>query len=113
MDKIVPKALATYVLKFTELVAPQMLCIVTSGSEEAELNEPEYLSVEDMLALWMQLPDCSYTPMFCGWMLAQGVKLEQYSPADMGKAVCIALTGSEKNIMFDYIGDTDGRRKPN
>ncbi len=111
MSKLDPKTLAEFVMEFLEVASPQMKCIITtpdgdSDQIDADGNlKPIYLTVPDTLAMWMQLPDCSYTPMFCGWLLAKGIRLDQHTPADVDKAVCIALTGSEKNVMIDWIGD--------
>lgn len=120
-EKIKIKVLAEYVKEFLELACPQMSIVYTRDDEleEGQVDEdgdiiPNFLSVEETLATWVQLPDCSYTPMFIGWLLARGITLEQFTPADVDKAVCAALTGSEKsNVMFDYLGDIDATQKPN
>ena len=122
MDKIKIKDLAVHIREFAEALAPQMLTVISDeNGKTTQLDDdgevlPVFLEVEDMLAVWLQLPDCSYTHMFCGWMIARGLDLDQYTPADVDKAVCIALTGSEKNVMslmFDWDGDLDAKKKLN
>lgn len=114
------KILAEYIKEFLEVACPQMQVVYTNEEEieEGQLDTngdiiPNFISVKDTLAMWIQLPDCSYTPMFVGWLVAHGVALAEFTPMDIEKAVCVALTGKENNVMFDYLGDFDGTQKLN
>ena len=119
-ERIKIKVLAEHIREFLTIICPQTAVVYTTDEEidAGQLDEdgeiiPRYLSVEDTLAIWIQLPDCSYTPMFVGWMVAQDYTLDTFTPSDIDKAVCVALTGKENNVMFDYLGDFDGTKKLN
>lgn len=119
MEQLSVKQVAELVLEFLEVAAPQLECIVITNGESDQLNEAtgelttKILSVKDTLAMWMQLPDSSCSPMFVGWLIANGINVRQTTPATVEKAVCVALTGSEKNVMIDWVGDLDKNAKPN
>ncbi len=92
------------VLEFVEVVAP-VVC-VSDGTNDGTI------SAEHTLALWMQVPDSSYSPMFLGWALAKGIDINSFSPSMLEQAVQTALVGENKNVMFDWLGDGDASDKP-
>jgi hypothetical protein len=96
--------LVPLIREFVELVSPMVK--VSDGVDEV------HLSADGTLSLWMQVPDCSYKPMFLGWLLAQGHNINSFSPAHLEQAVQHALVGENKNVMFDYLGDWDAKDKP-
>lgn len=104
--------LALLVLEFTEVAAPQMSVVMVDDSGDSEqlkdgVLKPVFLSVDDTLSMWLSLPDSSYTYLFVGWMLGKGIPLTDHTPIEVERAVCVALTGSEKNVMMDFYGDSD------
>ena len=103
MKAVDKKELAPLIREFTELVAGTILVSdgVTSG----------VLDVDGTLALWMQVPDGQLTPMFLGWILAQGYDLNSFTPSELEQEVQHALVGENKNVMFDWLGDTDAKNK--
>ena len=90
------------VVEFLEQATPEIVVAVGDTEEDIGL-----LDVQSTLAMWMQLPDCSYSSMFVGWTLAKGYDINSYSPLDLEKAVQVALVGDNKNVMFDYLGTGD------
>jgi hypothetical protein len=113
MEKLTVKELAVYILEFVEAVAPQLACCLTYDTE----GEPEitYLSVNDTLAMWSQIGDCAYSSMFMGWLMAKGISPKASNPYLVEKAVFLALTGHENNIInfSDYYGADDATQKLN
>ncbi len=118
MEQLSVKQVAELVLEFLAVAAPQLECIVITNGGSDQLNEAtgefttKIFDVKETLAMWMQLPDSSYSPMFVGWLIAQGINVQQTTPETVDKAVCVALTGSEKNVMIDWTGDLYGTQKP-
>jgi len=102
------KDLAALVLEFVEASAPTVECVTNYDDMPPE---PVYLDVKDTLAMWMQLPDSAYSAMFVGWCIAKGHSIREFSPSDLEKAVCTALTGSEKNVLTGWEGYLDGTKK--
>lgn len=98
------KKLMLLVREFVEVVAP--IVMVSNGVDEGMLDG------NGTLALWMQVPDSSYSAMFMGWLLAQGYNINSFSPNQLEHAVQAALVGENKNVMFDWLGDTDASTKP-
>ena len=111
------KVLSELVLKFAAQAAPQTACVITTPDGESEQFvdgelKPVYLNVEDTLAMWMQLPDCAYNSMFVGWCIGRGHDIREFTPIDVERAVCVALTGGGKNVIQPWMGDNDGTQKP-
>lgn len=99
-----PDELRELVAEFATIVAPVVM--VSDGTDAGMLD------AGGTLALWMQVPDSSYSPMFLGWLIAKGYDINSFSPAEMEHAVQIALVGDNKNIIFDWLGDPDASQKP-
>ena len=95
--------LVKLVREFVELVSP--IVLVSNGVDEGMLD------ANGTLSLWMQVPDSSYSPMFLGWLLAKGYDINSFHPAALEQAVQHALVGENKNVMFDWLGDTDAKNK--
>lgn len=104
MIKVSQDELSELVRVFVEEVAP--LVKVSDGVRVA------HITANDTLSLWMEVPDCSYSPMFLGWMVAQGYNICSFSAEHLATAVQHALVGENKNVMFDYLGDWDAKSKP-
>lgn len=118
--KLTIRELADFVNEFLGVAAPQLACVMMGvDGDSPQIDEetgelaPIFLSVEDTLAMWIQLPDCAYSSMFVGYLMAKGITTDQYTNTDVDKAVCVALTGGEKNVMFDWLGDGDATDKLN
>ena len=92
------------VLEFVKVIAP--VVSVYDGINEGTID------AEQTLALWMQVPDSSYSPMFLGWALAKGHDINGFTPSQLELAVQTALVGDNKNVMFDWLGDADASNKP-
>ncbi len=89
--------------EFVKEVAPLLdVCI---GEDSVKLD------AVGTLAVWMQVPDSSYTPMFLGWLLAQGYDIGTMHSQKLEHAVQVACVGDNKNVMFDWLGDFDGENK--
>lgn len=99
-----PEELSALVREFADTVAPMI--DVSAGADEGKI------SADDTLAVWMQVPECAYTPMFLGWLIAQGHDITTFSTGELEKAVQHALVGDNKNVMFDWLGDSDASQKP-
>ena len=102
------KDLAALVLEFVEVACVQVECVVSYPDVEPECV---YLDAKDSLATWMQLPDSAYSAMFVGWCIAKGHDIRSFSPLDLEKAVCTALTGNEKNVLMGWGGALNGTPK--
>lgn len=102
--KVTDGELVKLVREFVELISP--IVLVSNGVDEGMLDG------DGTLSLWMQVPDSSYSPMFLGWLVAKGYDINSFSPAALEQAVQHALVGENKNVMFDWLGDTDGKSKP-
>ena len=101
--KVKEGELVKFIREFADLIAP--IVKVSSGLDGI-------INGEETLALWMQFPDSSYSPMFLGWLLAAGWDINSFSPNELEKAVQIASVGENKNVMFDWLGDLDAENKP-
>ena len=97
--------LQALVVEFATAVAP---LVKVDYSDD---NEPVYLTVEEMLTVWMQFPDSTYSAMFLGWILAKGEDINSVSPETLGASVQIAAVGDNKNVMFDWYGEDDASDK--
>lgn len=104
MKSLDVKALVPLAREFIELIAP--IVRVSDGVDIVPLD------ADATLSLWMQVPESSYSPMFLGWLVAQGYNINSFSPDMMAAAVQRALVGENKNVMFDYLGDWDAKNKP-
>ena len=116
MSKLTSKELSVHVLKFLEHAAPLLATVVVTDGDSDQIDDngtliPTYLTVNETLAHWVQLPDGAYSYMFIGWLLAEGIALPD--GGTLAKAVCYSLTGNESNVMFDWYGDANGTNKPN
>lgn len=96
--------LIEFVKEFAAEVAPVVL---VSLSADTERN----LAPEETLHIWMQLPECHYTPMFLGWMIAHGEDINDFSPLQMHEAVQAAAIGNNKTLITTE-GDLHGTNKP-
>ena len=108
--------LSLLVREFVEAIAPQIqVCIVPEDFdyESGDGLQSGIITADETLAQWMQLPDCSYSYMFLGWMAGTGRNVSEVSPVDVEQAVCIALTGGKKNVMIDYEADPYAKKKLN
>lgn len=70
------------------------------------------LDYKGTLATWMQLPDSSYSPMFVGWLIAYGYDTNSFNAVELAHAVQVALVGENKNVIFDWEGDSHATKKP-
>jgi len=104
MKAVAKKELIPLVKEFAELVSG--IILVSNGVTEGVLD------TNGTLALWMKVPDCQLAPMFLGWVLAQDYNINSFTPSELEKAVQVALVGENKNVMFDWLGDTDATNKP-
>lgn len=102
--KVSKDYLVILVREYVELVSP--IVMVYDGDKD------RYLDADGTLALWMQVPDSAYSPMFLGWILAKGYNINSFSPSHLEHAVQTALVGENKNVMFDWLGDSDATNKP-
>lgn len=114
MKDLLVSEVALIIREFVKDTAPQLPVELDYGDGK----EPEitYLSVQDMLATWSQLPDSAYGYMFIGWAIGIGLPMKSLPPALVEKGVLFALTGHEGNVAYfaDYQeGVGDGTRKPN
>ena len=101
MEAIVLREL---ILEFVEQTAA--ILNVDTGTSEG------VLTAQETLTLWMQLPDCAYSAMFLGWLLAKGHDINSFSPTLLAQAIQSAAVGDNKNVMFDWYGDDDASNKP-
>lgn len=103
MEKVSGKQLIVLVKEFAEVVSGQL--IVSDGISDFTL------STNDTLSMWLQLPNSSYTPMFLGWILSKGYSINSVTLKQLDHAVQVAAVGENKNVMFDYLGEWDGKSK--
>lgn len=96
--KVKPDELLVLIRDFAAIIAP--IVKVSSGLDGI-------INAEGTLSLWMQFPDSSYSPMFLGWLLANDYDINSFSPDDLAQAVQIASVGENKNVMFDWYGESD------
>ncbi len=96
--KVNPKELLEFIREFADLIAP--IVKVSSGLDGV-------INGDETLTLWMEFPDSSYTGMFLGWLLAKGFDINSFSPKLMEQAVQTAAVGTNKNVMFDWYGESD------
>ena len=97
-------------IKLRELVLEFLEAAVDSIQIENAEGDG-YLDVNEILAMWIQLPDCQLSSMFLGFALAQGVDINSFSPEEMDRAVQTALVGAD-GVNFDWLGDCDATSKP-
>ncbi len=103
--------LKQFVLEFVKVAAPTIKCQFTEDGVPTE-EGAGYMSTEQVLATWMQLPDCAFSSMFIGWMMGTGEDINSFSPFMLEQAVEHALVGEDKNVIFDWYGDDDATSKP-
>jgi len=103
--------LALLVREFVECIAPQLEVLIVPDDLQTEEEFASLVSgkltPDETLAQWMQLPDCSYSYMFLGWMAGTGRDVSKTSPIDVEQAVCVALTGGVKTLVINYLDDDD------
>ncbi len=102
--------LKEFVLEFIKVAAPTVKCQFTDDGVPDD--EASYMSTDEVLATWMQIPDCAFSSMFIGWMMGTGEDVNTFSPFMLAQAVEHALVGENKNVMFDWYGDDDATSKP-
>ncbi len=119
MDTLTVNEIKKYILEFLEIAAPQMECVMVAPNGSSDQIDSDgnlktiILPVHDTLAMWAQLPDGAYTPMFVGWLIGQGVGIKRVTPILIAQAVAAALTGSDNSIMINTWGDIHGSQKLN
>lgn len=95
--------LCSLVKEFVEVAAPMLDVYV--GTDTVKLD------ATSTLAVWMQVPDSSYKSLFLGWLLAKGYDTNSVSAEQLEHAVQVACVGENKNIIFDWLGETVGSTK--
>ncbi len=97
-------------LKLRELVL-EFLDAAIDSIQIQNAKGDEYLNKEEILAMWIKLPNCMLAPMFLGYVLALGHDINSFTPTDMDLAVQTALVGDD-GVDFDWMGGCDATSKP-
>ena len=94
------------VIEFSKLA---MEAVPVQYSDE---NKPEKLTLEEMLKVWSDAPECLLSPMFLGYCMGEGEDINAFSQESLTLAVISAALGESSDVDFDWIGECDAQNKP-
>lgn len=100
MDRL---KLRLVIIEFIEVVLPSM--------KAENVITGETLNSEEVVKMWMGLPDCQLTQMFLGFALAKGIDIETFTPDELHLAIATVSIGVD-GVEFDWIGDWNDKSKP-
>lgn len=96
--------------KLRELVLEFLaLAVVSVQIENADGDG--FFDANEILAMWIKVPECQLTSMFLGYVMAMGHDINSFTPEEMDLAVQTALVGDD-GVDFDWLGGIDATQKP-
>lgn len=90
-----------------------ILDFLDAAEPSMHMEDPDSvpLTRDEVVSMWMGLPDCQLTHMFLGFALARGIDIDTFTPHELQLAIQTVSIGVD-DVDFDWLGDCDATHKP-